>query len=462
MKNIQINFLQFTGVLLALGIVITGCQKRLDIFPTQTIAAEKALQSESDVLGTLVGCYDGIQSSSLYGGDIMVLNELIGNTTYIRFTGTFQSLSEAYLGQMVADNGFATSTWSAAYNTINRCNNVLSSLDKVTSSDANRGKVEGEALFLRSSMYYELVRLYAKALTDGDPGTNPGVPLILTATTNPLKESDYPSRASVSAVYNQVVNDLVKAESLLPTSNSRYATKWAAAAQLARVYLTLGKYPEARDAANRVLTGSGKVLNPTFANLWFTYINFGGVTPTEYLFYIKVTTQDGVNSLNTYFGRTIGSIPGTAGRSDCKIRDAHRALYEAGDQRNYFQLSGGNYYTRKHLDRFGDVPVIRLAEMYLIRAEGNFRAGTAVGATPLQDVNTIRNRAGLPSLASVTLDNILKERTLELAWEGINLQEAKRLQKPVGFFDWNAPQLILPIPQRETDVNKNLVQNAGY
>jgi hypothetical protein len=166
--------------------------------------------------------------------------------------------------------------------------------------------------------------------------------------------------------------------------------------------------------------------------------------------------------LNTYFGRNVG-IPGTAGRSDCKIRPAHIALYENGDVRKtFFALSGGNNYTRKHLDRFGNVPVIRLAEMYLTRAEANFRNNTSVGATPLSDVNLIRARVGLPALNAVTLDDITKERYLELAFEGHNLPEAKRLQKSVGSLNWNSPKLILPIPQREMDVNKSLVQNEGY
>jgi hypothetical protein len=60
------------------------------------------------------------------------------------------------------------------------------------------------------------------------------------------------------------------------------------------------------------------------------------------------------------------------------------------------------------------------------------------------------------------LDAITKERYLELAFEGHNLPEAKRLQKPVGLLNWNSPKLILPIPQREIDVNKSLVQNEGY
>jgi len=462
MKN-SIQMKKTSYIILAAWTIfsIVGCEKRLDILPYQSISADKALETEGDVDVTLIGAYDGVQAAPVYGGDIMVLNDLIGNSANINFTGTFAGLKDAYQTIMTADNSFAASTWISAYNTINRCNNVLSALDKVTSSPARKSSVEGQVLFLRASMYFELVRLYAKTIGDGDASTNPGVPLVLTPTKG-VSAADYLPRASVKAVYDQVIADLTKAESLLPATNTIYATKWAAAAQLSRVHLMLKNYAAAGDAANRVITGSGKKLNPDFTKLWFTFINNGGANPDEYLFAITVTAQDGTNSLNTYFGRNVG-ITGTNGRSDCKIKAAHIALYETGDARKtHFVLSGGNNYTRKHLDRYGNVPVIRLAEMYLTRAEANFRNNTTVGATPLSDVNTIRNRVGLPSLTSVTLDDITKERYLELAFEGHNLHEAKRLQKSVGTNAWNSPKLILPIPQREMDVNKNLVQNSGY
>lgn len=461
MKIKNIAFGKYLTAVLATGILTVGCSKRLDIGPYQSIAENAALNTEGDVLVTLIGAYDGLQSAAGWGGEIMVLNDLIGNSTNINFTGTFAGLNDAYNALMVSNNSFATSTWNAAYSCINRANNVLSAVGKVTSSPAKKSSVEGEALFIRASMYFELVRLYAKAVGDGDATQNPGVPLVLTPTRG-VTDEDYRARASVKAVYDQVIADLTKAETLLPTSNGFYANKWAAAAMLARVQLQNKNYTEAAAAANRVIAGSGKSLNPDFTKLWFTFINNGGTTPSEYLFAVKVTAQDGTNSINTYFGRTISTIPGTAGRSDCKIKTAHISQYAAGDKRNYFVLSGGSYYSMKHLDRFGDVPVIRLAEMYLTRAEANFRNNTSVGATPLADVNIVRGRAGLAPLTAVTLADIVKERALELAFEGHYLHDAKRLQLAVGSLPWNSPKLIMPIPQREMDVNKKLVQNAGY
>jgi hypothetical protein len=465
MKILNLNIKDSIFACIAVGMIAIGCEKKLDVQPYQTLSEDKALLTESDVSGTLVGAYDAVSSAAAYGGDMMILNDLIGNRTNINFRGTFQALTEAYNTSMISTNSFARDTWSAAYNTINVANNVLENTSKVTSSATRKNSVEGQALFLRASMYFELLKLYAKPFTDStSPATNLGVPLVLTATKAPITEADYKARATVKAVYDQIVADLIKAESLMPSTNTKFATKWAAASQLSRVYLMLGNYTEAAAAANRVIAGSGKTLTTEFKNNWFTYINFGGVTPNEYVFYIKVTNQDGANSFNTYYGAPLGAFPGSAGRRDMRIQNAHLNIYEAADLRRAFftGTSGTTRYTLKHLDRFGDVPVIRLAEMYLTRAEANFRQGTSVGATPLADVNLIRKRAGLADLTAVTLTAILNERAAELALEGNNLFDSQRLKKNIGTTAWNSPKLIMPIPQREMDVNKQLVQNEGY
>jgi hypothetical protein len=162
---------------------------------------------------------------------------------------------------------------------------------------------------------------------------------------------------------------------------------------------------------------------------------------------------------------------------------------------NHKQINGGNNYTRKHLDRYGNVPIIRLAEMYLTRAEANFRNNTAVGAAPLSDINSIRTRVGLPALSSLTLDAITKERYLELAFEGhryfdvrrwkvaatpefrqggaffgMNMDQGTALNS-TGFYQrtvavirapWNRKNYFWPVPQSEIDRNKKLIQFPGY
>ena len=148
---------------------------------------------------------------------------------------------------------------------------------------------------------------------------------------------------------------------------------------------------------------------------------------------------------------------------------SHLDLYEAGDDRALlFYIDDATDDTRvgKWANRFGNVKVIRLAEMYLTRAECNQRLGTTVGATPLEDVDLIRDRANLSTIGVVTLDAILNERRLELAHEGQRIHDIKRLQgsivEGIVTYPYNSNKLVFPIPQRERDVNSKLTQNAGY
>jgi hypothetical protein len=479
--NFMRNKLFTISLVAMLMLSITACEKRLDIVPFQSLPPEQALKTESDLNGMLIGAYDALQSTSSYGGDIQLMADLYANRAYLRFRGSFAGLLEiasvtTTSNLILKDNAWAASLWSNAYRTINSCNLVLANLNLVTSSTSKKDRIEAEALFIRGSLYFELARLFGKTWGDGDNSTNLAVPLILTPTpfqVSGLKDDNYPARASVAAVYGRAITDLQRAATLLPTTNLHYATRSAAWTQLSRIALMQGDYATARDMASNAITdfeGRGISLTPNFRDLYYTYINFGGVAPREYVFHMRVTTQDGTNGLNTYYGQTVGSIPGTAGRGDLDVQTAWVNRHGATDVRRSFFVVTNRRLTQKHLDRFGHVPVIRLAELYITRAEANFRLGTTVGATPAADIKRIRDRVALPEIpaASLTLANILLERDLELAFEGHYLHDRKRLREsmPGSNFTngpaWNSPRLVLPIPQREMDVNKNLVQNEGY
>jgi starch-binding outer membrane protein, SusD/RagB family len=464
MKKIQFLYsLALSGLF-----VLSSCGDRLEVLPTQTIDEKIALSTQKDVEAFLKGTYDGLQgtntSGDTYAGGFQYTSELLGDAGEIRFGGTFANLLELWNKAVPTNNLTAETQWIRAYVTINRCNNVLGALSIV--ADADRPRVEGEASFIRGALYFELARLYGKQWGDGDNAVNLAVPLVLTATRS-VTDKDQVARNTVAQVYAQAIADLTKAEASLPAANSFYATKGAAAALLARLYLQQGDYTAAAAAANRVIANTKYALVTPFGAAFNTKLNNGGANPAEYVFAVQASDQDGFNGMNTFFGTTIASIPGTAGRGDMRILPAHIALYDTLlDTRSKFFIkpsaSSTNLFTYKFLDRFGNVPVVRLAEMYLTRAEANFRQSTAVGATPLADINRTRKRAGLPDLLTVTLADILKERRLELAFEGFRLHDAKRLKQSVGTLPWNDNKLVLPIPQREMDVNKSLVQNAGY
>ncbi len=431
---------------------VIACQKRLDISPTQSIDEAEALVTSSDVEAALIGAYSDLGDADVYGGGMPLISELLANTNEFNWSGTYQGLTQINNKQIPVDNGFVESTWLDAYQTINDVNNVLNALDVV--AESKKKKVESEAKFIRGSLYFDLVRLYGKAWNDGDPAVNLGVPIVLTPTRAPLSDADKKSRNTVAEVYTQAIKDLTDAVNL------KQGISVAAQAMLARVYLQKGDYPNAVIAADNVIKSNQFALEPSYAAV-FPY-NADNPNddqlpdPREYIFSMQVTSSQGTNALNTYFS--------TSGRGDIDINDAHINLYEDGDERlNLFYDDGGTR-TGKFDMIYGNVPVIRLAEMYLIRAEGNFRLGTAVGPTPVSDINKIRNRADLPSYsaAELTLAKILKERKLELAFEGHALHDIKRLQGSVGVLPWNSPKLVLPIPDREIKINSNLTQNEGY
>ena len=265
-------------------------------------------------------------------------------------------------------------------------------------------------------------------------------------------------------VYQQVLSDLTTAEELLPESNGFFARNYVASAMLSRVYFQMERFADARDAANRaieVATENGKSLISNYMDAFNNEAD-----SQEDLFTIQVNAQDPVNNMHLFY-----STPDFGGRDgDIAILDNHINLYEDGDERlDQFVVRAGERRTDKWRDQFRNVKVIRLAEMYLTRAEANFREATSIGTTPLEDINRIRERVGLDEKVTLSLDDILMERRLELAHEGHFIHDVKRTRGTIQDnnttslqYSFDDPQMVMPVPQREMDANPELVQNPGY
>src|SRR5215475_6698032 len=128
--------------------IITSCQKKLDIKPTQSIDESEALKTTSDVEAALVGAYSDLGDGDTYGGALFVRSELLGNTpAEINWSGTFQTMTQIFNKQIPVDNTDIRDTWTDSYQTINDVNNVLGALDIVDAT--KKDQVEGEAKFLR-------------------------------------------------------------------------------------------------------------------------------------------------------------------------------------------------------------------------------------------------------------------------------------------------------------------------
>jgi hypothetical protein len=460
----------YTGALGTL-LVFSACNKQLDLKPHQSIDQTQAILTAQDVQSTLVGAYNRMGLSDLYGGGVFIYPDLMATQTDVSFNGTFQGLSDMANQQILIDNSFVSGTWQDAYQVINQTNNVLANLSKVGSGDKDR--TEGEAKFLRGLVYFDLVRLFGKAWNDGNPTTNMGVPIVLTPTLV-LDQSAYVSRASVADTYKQAIADLIDAEAKLPETNSFYANKYSAAAILARLYLQQANYTKAATEATTVI-GSGLFkLNVDFAA---EFPNPGDRNPVhidntpEDLFAIQVTDQQGTNSFNTYYASKT-----YAGRGDIHINDSFLDIYLPGDTRadliQYDDPTDNTTTLRCHkfYNADGNVHVIRLAELYLIRAEANFYTNANTGATPIEDVNILRARAKTTPITSIVVDgatgqptSILDERVRELAFEGgFFFHDGKRLGQKIGALPFNSNKLVFPLPKQDINANPKLKQNPGY
>jgi hypothetical protein len=177
---------------------------------------------------------------------------------------------------------------------------------------------------------------------------------------------------------------------------------------------------------------------------------------------MPVNAQDGANSFGTFYS--------FFGRNDILFSALHFNRYEAGDERALLNTAFDE--TTKWDDVIeGDVKTIRLAEMLLVHAECVLRTATtnADSSAALASLNAVRTRDGLAALTlPITVQNVIDERYVELAFEGHYYHDAKRLQLPIagaggaGTLAWNDDATTFPIPQREREVNPNLPQNPGY
>jgi len=440
-------------VILALLVISSSCERALDLKPQQNLDEAVALNSDANVKTVMIGAYSVLRNSAIYGGCILRNSELAGGTGEISWQGTYNAPREIYNHQIIAANGDITAQWMQSYRCINICNNVLSALTVVEEGD--RGTVEGEALFLRSLMYFDLVRFYAKTYEAGAANTQLGVPLVLTPT-HGISDQNQVGRNTVEEVYAQVIKDLERAATLLPDDNGYYANVGVANALLARVYLQKGAFDKARDAANKVISSGDYELNETYDKAF----NNEEYT-SEDIFATKFIAADGINQMTEFWSTT--EYGGRDG--DIEILDAHLNLYDPSDERlSLFWVGNEGVRSGKWNTQYGLVNLFRLAEMYLVRAECNQRLNTVVGAKPLNDYNMIHTRAGLAAATAVTLNDILKERRLELAHEGFKLHDMKRLKLNVGNLLYSDPKLIFPIPEREIVANPKLKgqQNDGY
>lgn len=460
-------------IALALGLAsFAACNKKLDQEPTASVDLNTSFQTEEEIEQGLIGCYSIMGGGAIYGTNYNIISELLGAAGTAEWTGTFQSYYDVQEKQMTPTNTDVSRTWSAAYNAINQANVLRDILTGPTGATVvpdvdTRNALIGEAEFIRGILHFELVRFYGKQYDASTIGTL-GVPIKLVGARDVNAASLKPVRNTVGENYIQILTDLTNAANKLPESNGTRANRYVALSFLSRVYLQMGDYEKARDAADEVIayaenTGAydapGNDLKAPFVSKnW-----------KENIFEIQQNDQNNAGTSNDGLATFYADTESGIGRGDLAVSFDFLGEFPIGDKRiNAWFYEGyqyGQIMVNKWISYGQNIPIVRIQELYLTRAECNERLGTTVGATPEDDLARINNpqRTGVSVILSPTADEIVAQRRLELCFEGLNIHDLRRLRRSTGTFPWNDDMLTLPIPQRERDATQNsLEQNPGY
>ncbi|GAB3230673.1 RagB/SusD family nutrient uptake outer membrane protein [Hymenobacter seoulensis] len=478
--------------LLTLGLLSSCGKEFLSEEPTDQVTDANFYKTTTDAIQATNAVYSELGKGGQYNYALWGIGDIGSDLSTTGGGGGGDGIEQQQLDfyNIPTTNPLITRLWGGCYIGIGRANIVLQKVPGMSIDAAIQKRSIGEAQFLRAKYYFDLVRAY------GD------VPLLTTPPTS-LEEVNVP-RTPAAQVYELIVKDLTDAIGNLPASYSGddigRATKWAATGLLAKVYLTQGNMAGAAQRAREVISQSGK-------SLWDNYgDNFKVATENgkESLFEVQYVagrnqyTFDGLGFVgNEFMGpRGQGIVP--QGGYGFNIPEPDFvAGYEPGDLRRDVTIwkpgdaypdgrvqpsslpgSPNGYGVKKWFvgknntniwDSELNIPVLRLAEVYLILAEA---AGpTAEG---YEAINKVRRRAfGLPintasakDLSGLSADAfktaVWRERKYELAFENDRWFDMKRTGELLKYRGVKPFNIVLPVPQSEIDVNSGLTQNPGY
>lgn len=482
MTTIKNKFIRYIYCAIGGLLLFTACSKVDEQEPFVNIDPAQIFNSPQRIESAAIGMYNALQNAEFLGGRALIYVDQRGNdvnvSSFFGNVGTFNMLS---------NNVLAQNAWTGGYRTIFETNYFMKKLQENESViGADAAKVYyAEAKFIRALCYYYLVNLYAQTYVFSADASHPGVPLVLDAVTNGQEALDPANkipRSTVKQVYDQMLADLTDASASLPVTwdddyfDHARATKAAADALMARIYLVMGQWANANAKADAVMASTrGFSLEPNLRD-YFSKDNYSS-TP-EGIFAVAMNTSDNPNTNNA-----IGQHYSPLGRGDISVSAAYRNLPDFGpnDERRtqlVRSTSATAFWTGKYYETTFDswVPLLRLGEIILIKAEALARLSPALpdptAITLLQQVRDRSNASALaPLLTQAALINqILNERRIELAFEGHGMIDFVRTKRDVparpptqpNAIAWNAQMVIFPIPFVDTQQNPQLEQNPGY
>lgn len=440
---------------LLMFIFFTSCDV-LDVEPYHSIPADQAITNIADVESAINGVYSSLQAVGYYGRNYIVAGDLAADN--LEWTGTTAGYNQIDNNSILADNVIVEGMWSAMYSTINRVNYVLSALptlesdNEITTEEKNAFKAE--LYFIRAMAHFDLARMFGP------------VPIRTKVATAEDDDLNVP-RQPLSEVFKAIDEDLEYAAENIRTNIIRgKASKAAAHALMARVKLfeysvtNQSELLENADSlASLVIENYGLNLETDYARL------FDGNPNSESIFEINFGEQDR-NRFAEYFFPT--ALSGR--REFAPKQDLYDAFHEDDVRRDVsIAKDGNNLYGFKYHDietGTDNVYVLRLAEMYLIRAEALVMMGIRLDEA-LNDINTIRERAGLEPITSTVQEilhnEILDMRRLEFAFEGHRWFDLVRTGQAIDILEnvTEECQYLFPIPLGEllTNLHEGMYQN---
>jgi hypothetical protein len=446
-------------LIVPLAFCLFGCKKLVEVDVPKTQLTTSSVFNDD---ATAIAAIRGIYSKILENRGVYTLGAVYtGLSADELYNAQDANMTELYENELTRKNAIVQSFWSECYQYIYYANSILEGLGNSTGvTDAVKTQLEGEVKFVRAFSYFYLVNLW------GD------VPLILT--TNYRINAMAPRTPKIQ-VNQQIISDLTDAQKLLKddysVSNDERIrpNKWAATALLARVYLYNNDWSGAEAHASAVLNQTSIYsLNPDLNEVF-------KMNSTEAIWQLKPVNP----SLNSDLGQIlIISI----GLTISALEPTFLNGFEAGDNRKVSWIKSFEtpedtlYYTYKYKVRRSSTlteynMILRLAELYLIRAEARAQQGNIVGAQ--EDLNVIRNRAGLGNTTASTSATLLlaieQERKVELFVEEgnhrwLDLKRTNRADAVLGVSKpaWEPNDALYPIPETEVLNNPNLTQNTGY
>lgn len=465
--------------------LFTSCSDFLTEEPKQEQSNELTFATFDGVNKAAAAMYGMFQSDAWYDGEFTLMSELrcgnAKNPTSVPGSGRYRTDT-----QWIYSDRSTSPLWSYAYYTIARANNVINNLDDKVGKDATQqqvNNVKAEALFIRALCYFDLVITYCQPYNyNATEDDKMGVPLVL------VTENGKPARDSKENVYNQIVADLLQAESIMAddyvragvTDKAATPTKPAIQALLSRVYLYMNKWQEAADYATKVINNKKYELAPADA---YAAMFSAATAPEGGEIIFEVYGSD----KNEYWDNSgwahlpyITTTDEKGSHGDvCATKDLYD-LYSEGDVRkSMFKQHGNDYFPTKYSGKpkdsdpkYTNVPILRLSEMYLNRAEAIINGASIQGVTAESDLRKIATVRGASQTAAATKQGVFDERRRELAFEGHITADYARCNKSMTRKDFDDSKnqdvafpsymWALPIPHRERTANPNVAQNPGY